>query len=63
MDARTAEEAITIAEAHDGAKSMKLCFLGAKDKMVSFGFNKQSQRQLKAFSFPFRLPFIQLLSF
>jgi coronin-1B/1C/6 len=47
VDARTSEEAFKIDEAHEGAKSVKMTYLGAKDKLVTFGFNKQSQRQLK----------------
>lgn len=47
MDARSGEETAQIPGAHEGAKSIKLCYLGAKEKMVSFGFTKQSQRQLK----------------
>lgn len=47
MDARSGEETSQIKDAHEGAKSVKLCYLGAKDKLVSFGFTKQSQRQLK----------------
>jgi len=47
VDARSGEETAQIPGAHEGAKSIKLCYLGAKEKMVSFGFTKQSQRQLK----------------
>jgi hypothetical protein len=47
VDARSGEETGQIKDAHEGAKSIKLCYLGAKEKMVSFGFTKQSQRQLK----------------
>jgi coronin-1B/1C/6 len=47
VDARSGEEAAVIDGAHEGAKSVKVCFLGAKDKMVTFGFTKQSQRQLR----------------
>lgn len=33
--------------AHEGARSSKLTFLGTKEKLVSVGFTKQSQRQFK----------------
>ena len=36
-----------IDEAHEGAKSVKLTFLGKKEKLVSVGFTRQSQRQFK----------------
>lgn len=32
---------------HEGARSSKLTFLGTKEKLVSVGFTKQSQRQFK----------------
>ncbi len=32
---------------HEGARSSKLTFLGSKDKLVSVGFTRQSQRQFK----------------
>lgn len=47
VDGRSAEETMSIKDAHEGAKSVKLTFLGSKEKLVSFGFTKQSQRQLK----------------
>lgn len=47
VDARSSEETATIKDAHEGAKSVKLAFMGSKDKLVSFGFTRQSQRQLK----------------
>lgn len=47
VDARSSEEVAQIKEAHEGAKSVKMTFLGAKDKLVSFGFTRQSQRQLR----------------
>lgn len=47
MDARTAAVANKIETAHEGAKSMKLTFLGHMDKLVSVGFTRQSQRQFK----------------
>eukprot|EP00616_Rhizochromulina_sp_CCMP1243_P006562 CAMPEP_0118965132 /NCGR_PEP_ID=MMETSP1173-20130426/2724_1 /TAXON_ID=1034831 /ORGANISM="Rhizochromulina marina cf, Strain CCMP1243" /LENGTH=451 /DNA_ID=CAMNT_0006913701 /DNA_START=40 /DNA_END=1395 /DNA_ORIENTATION=- len=47
IDARGAEEAFTIPQAHDGAKSVKLIFLGTKEKICSFGFTRQSMRVLK----------------
>lgn len=33
--------------AHEGARSSKLTFLGSKEKLLSVGFTKQSQRQFK----------------
>ncbi|KAJ8608756.1 hypothetical protein CTAYLR_007792 [Chrysophaeum taylorii] len=36
-----------IPEAHQGAKSSKLAFLGETGRFVTLGFTKQSQRQLK----------------
>lgn len=36
-----------IEEAHQGAKSAKLAFLGATGRLATVGFTKQSQRQLK----------------
>ena len=43
----TAEETAKVEQAHEGAKSVKMCWLGPKDKLVSFGFTRQSQRQLR----------------
>ena len=36
-----------IDQAHAGAKSTKLSFLGGFDRLCSVGFTKQSQRQIK----------------
>lgn len=47
IDARTASVAGKIETAHEGAKSMKLTYMGAMDKLVSVGFTRQSQRQFK----------------
>lgn len=33
--------------AHEGARSSKLTFMGTKEKLLSVGFTKQSQRQFK----------------
>lgn len=37
----------SVSMAHEGARSSKLTFLGTKEKLVSVGFTKQSQRQFK----------------
>lgn len=37
----------SVAMAHQGARSSKLTFLGTKEKLLSVGFTKQSQRQFK----------------
>jgi len=47
FDPRTGALAMEKKEAHEGSKSMKCVFLGSKDKLVSVGFTKQSQRQFK----------------
>lgn len=47
IDARSAEVAQQVSMAHEGARSSKLTFLGTKEKLVSVGFTKQSQRQFK----------------
>ena len=48
VDARSSTVAKTIANSHDGSKSIKLVHLGEQlNKLVSVGFNKASQRQLK----------------
>jgi coronin-1B/1C/6 len=47
IDARTSTVASTIELAHEGAKSMKLSYLGDMHKLVTVGFTKQSQRQFK----------------
>lgn len=46
-DARTASVVDTIVQAHEGAKCVKLHYLGAMDKLLTVGFSKQSQRQFK----------------
>jgi coronin-1B/1C/6 len=47
VDARSATTATVIENAHDGVKSIKLTYLGAGNNLLSVGFNKQSQRQIK----------------
>jgi coronin-1B/1C/6 len=47
FDARTATLATKIETVHEGAKSIKMAYLGALDKMVTVGFTRQSQRQFK----------------
>ena len=47
FDARTAQVSSVIETAHEGAKSIKLTFLGNMNKLVSVGFTKQSNRQFK----------------
>jgi coronin-1B/1C/6 len=37
----------TILNAHDGARSSKLVYLGSKEKLLTVGFTRQSQRQFK----------------
>lgn len=32
-------------EAHQGSKTFRVCFLGRKDKLISFGFTKTSERE------------------
>jgi len=46
-DPRTGAIAMQKADAHEGSKSCKTTFLGSKDKLVSIGFTRQSQRQFK----------------
>eukprot|EP00968_Pinguiococcus_pyrenoidosus_P013368 scaffold1220_cov259-Pinguiococcus_pyrenoidosus.AAC.40 len=46
VDGRTAECTASF-QAHEGAKSCKLTYLGQKDKLVTVGFTRQSQRQFK----------------
>jgi coronin-1B/1C/6 len=46
-DARGARIAHTIPMAHEGARSSKLTYLGSKNKLLSVGFTRQSQRQFK----------------
>eukprot|EP00903_Cladosiphon_okamuranus_P005452 g5437.t1 len=47
MDARSPQVAQSVAMAHEGARSSKITFLGTKEKLLSVGFTKQSQRQFK----------------
>jgi coronin-1B/1C/6 len=47
VDARACSIAAMIPNAHEGAKSTKLCYTGALDKLVTVGFTRQSQRQFK----------------
>lgn len=47
VDARTGALAAAKAEAHEGAKSSKCTFLGDRDLLLTVGFTKQSQRQIK----------------
>lgn len=47
FDARTSTLATKIETVHEGAKSIKMTYLGALDKMVTVGFTRQSQRQFK----------------
>lgn len=47
VDARSATVADTIANAHEGSKSVKLTYLGNLDQLLSVGFTKQSMRQFK----------------
>lgn len=37
--------------AHEGAKGVKMTFLGPKDKLVSVGFTRQSKRQFKIWDY------------
>ncbi|KAG5176878.1 hypothetical protein JKP88DRAFT_334438, partial [Tribonema minus] len=46
-DARAATVSTVIPNAHEGARSTKLTYLGSKDKLLSVGFTRQSQRQFK----------------
>lgn len=46
-DPRLGEVVTEIKEAHQGAKSAKLAFLGDSGRFATVGFTKQSQRQLK----------------
>jgi coronin-1B/1C/6 len=47
FDGRTAALATTIETAHEGAKSIKMTYLGHLDKLCTVGFTRQSQRQFK----------------
>ena len=46
-DPRGGEVVQEIPNAHEGAKSIKLTYLGKKNKFVTLGFTRQSQRQIK----------------
>jgi len=46
-DGRSGEVAFEKANAHEGAKSVKMTFLGPKEKLLTVGFTRQSQRQMK----------------
>ena len=47
FDARTNTLSTKIETVHEGAKSIKMTYLGNLDKMVTVGFTRQSQRQFK----------------
>lgn len=47
FDARTHTLSAKIETAHEGAKSIKMTFLGQLEKLVTVGFTRQSQRQFK----------------
>lgn len=47
VDARSATVTDTIANAHEGSKSVKLTYLGNLNNLLSVGFTKQSMRQFK----------------
>ena len=38
----------TTTKGHEGSKTSKLCWLDAREKLVSVGFTRQSKRQIKA---------------
>mmetsp|Transcript_2364 Transcript_2364/g.3399 ORF Transcript_2364/g.3399 Transcript_2364/m.3399 type:complete len:469 (+) Transcript_2364:77-1483(+) len=46
-DSRASIVAQSVPKAHEGARSTKLTYLGSKDLLVSVGFTRQSQRQMK----------------
>ena len=46
-DGRTGTVSMQKEQPHEGAKSTKLVWLGPKQKLVSVGFTRQSQRQMK----------------
>lgn len=46
-DARTTSVSNTIAKAHEGIKSIKLCYLNDSGKLLSVGTNKQASREMK----------------
>lgn len=45
-DPRSGEISASV-KAHEGAKAFKLAWLGAKEKLVSVGFTRQSKRQIR----------------
>lgn len=47
VDPRTGSVTSKLEAAHDGSKSMKLCYLGESGKLLSTGSTKQSGRELK----------------
>jgi coronin-1B/1C/6 len=47
IDPRTGTVSNTITTAHEGAKSIKLAYLGNTNKLFSVGFTKTSMRQMK----------------
>jgi len=63
VDARTAEVASVIESAHEGSKSVKLAYLGPLDKLVTVGFSKQSQVNLRRYTCDFKIFFLKSLIF
>ena len=47
FDARQETEAVIISSAHAGAKSVKLTFTGSRGKLITLGFTRQSEREIK----------------
>ena len=47
FDAREQTVAATIPNAHAGANSVKLTFCGSKERLISLGFTRQSEREIK----------------
>lgn len=48
INPRTGEVTATIEKAHDGSKSVKICFVGDDSShLITVGFNKQSSREIK----------------
>lgn len=47
IDARANAVATECKQAHDGPKSVKLCFLGRQDRLVSVGFTRGCSREAK----------------
>jgi coronin-1B/1C/6 len=47
FDARQEAEAVVISGAHAGAKSVKLTFTGSRGKLITLGFTRQSEREIK----------------